>query len=505
MSNLLILTSKQKGELNKALIQYLEPLLSENDDNSDTLNKLASLLNVDTTSTDEVIPNYLEKKWSTVLRLQKKIMDLETNIESMKSAMESQAISSSMSELNISKDKINWIPSGIKQVFKTQSHQQILTVAIHPFLPIILCGCSDGTIIIWNLAVEDNIPEKIIKAHTRSVNCIKWSKGPIDIGTGQLEYLFVSSSSDLSMKVWHGSNYKLLRNLVGHEHTVSSIAFSSNDYKTLYSVSRDKTVKIWDIVDASCKRSFVGHSDWVRDIDVITLKNKDQVSVYGDFILTCSNDHSLRLSHAESGTGLALLIGHGHVVEKAKFLPLYSNKFIDKYLESNSTKFPSLSTSLINDPIYTDVLGFKYCISCGRDNSIKLWLLPPPNLKPHRPPLPSSVNNSQGWLIDNMVGHTSWVKSIIVHPNGRFLLSAGDDKTVRVWDLNTLVTEAKVRCIKTLSCHESFVNDIEFASFETNGELETTNDYDSLMKYIQSNMRCIFISGSVDNTVKLWH
>lgn len=444
------------------------------------------MLEVDSSSND-VIPNYLEKKWSTVLRLQKRIMDLENDLKNLNSIMESQP------SLPANTEKINWIPSSIKHTFKTLPNQQVTSVDIHPSLPLVVVGCSDGSIIVWNLASDDSLPEKLIKGHTRSVNKVVWSKSPIDIGIGEQEYVFASCSSDLSVKIWSGSTYKQVRNLLGHEHTVSHIEFSPSNPVILYSVSRDNCIKAWDLVTANCSKSFIGHSDWVRCVDVAGKES--------DYLLTCSNDQSIRLSHAESGTGLSLLIGHGHVVEAVKFLPSYSNKFIDLFLQKNTTRFPSLPTNLATDEIYND-LGFKYCISCGRDNSVKLWLLPPPILQPHRPPLPSSHNNSQGWLIDNLLGHTSWVKSLYIHPNGKYIFSCSDDKTIRIWDLETLELEGKVKCIRTLNGHEGFVTSISFAGFEVDDQIPT--DPDQLMKYIETKMRCLFVSGGVDNTVRLW-
>ncbi|CAH6722314.1 nuclear distribution protein Pac1p [[Candida] jaroonii] len=494
MSEISILTTKQKTELHKAILQYVEPLLKDSG-NEETISKLNEILEIDHGSLNSIIPNYLEKKWSTVLRLQKRILDLENDLSNLKSSMEVHEVQ----EIVNAKGKINWIPASVKQTFKTQTNQQITTVSMHPFLPIIVSGCSDGTIIVWNLAVDDTTPEKIIKAHTRSVNRIVWSKKPLDLtDNGTLEYYFASCSSDLSVRVWNGSSYKQVRSLMGHEHTVSSLSFSSSNNKILYSVSRDKTIKAWDIVNANCIKTFVGHSDWVRNLDTVSSPN----SSFGDFVISCSNDQSIRISHAESGNGVSLLIGHGHVVEDAKFLPLHSNKYIDKFIEKYNQRFQNIPSFLMEESIYEESLGYKYCISAGRDNSVKLWLLPPPSTQPHRPPMPSSYNNSQGWLVDNLLGHTSWVRSLVVHPNGRFIFSASDDKTIKVWDLDSLVTEGKAKCIRTLTGHEGFVNCIDFASFEEDNKTPLTGE--ELLKHIESKMRCLFISGGVDNSVKLW-
>jgi len=35
----------------------------------------------------------------------------------------------------------------------------------------------------------------------------------------------------------------------------------------------------------------------------------------------------------------------------------------------------------------------------------------------------------------NCIGHDGWVNDLVFHPNGKYLLSASDDKSVRIWDL----------------------------------------------------------------------
>lgn len=535
-----ILTVRQQQELNKAILQYLKPIFNENTGNPNLIIAVSNILQTPLNTVDDnnnnIIPNYLEKKWSTVLRLQKKIIDLENEINNYKTILDT-ANSENLKNNStiISKDKINWLPSNSIKTFKTQAQQLVQSVTIHPFLPIIHSGCSDGSLISWNLVNDDTlIPEKIIKAHTRAINKIRWSNAPLDLSAGKSmipdknkSYMLATCSSDLSIKIWDGATYKQMRTLSGHEHTVSSIAYSKVKPHILYSVSRDKTVKIWDLTSGFCVKSFIGHSDWVRDIDVISINSKLMLSNtkassdLGDFIVTCSNDQSVRLSHPESGTGLSLLIGHTHVIETVKFLPLHSNFFIDKYLIDNSESFPNIPPSIFDDPIYKDTIGFKYCISAGRDNIIKLWLLPPPVLRPHRYPLPSQQNNSQGWLIADLIGHQSWVKSLSVHPNGRFIFSGSDDKTIKVWDLESLNQVRSIKCIKTLTGHEGFITDTNFASFEIDSDIgnksnqgKQTDDnkteksreelHKELMNFIQSKMRCLFLSGGVDNAVKLW-
>ncbi|KAG5418125.1 LIS1 [Candida metapsilosis] len=494
-----ILTERQQTELNKAILQYLQPICSSSESNEQLFQQLSDLLlpdNANAHSNDGIVDQYLEKKWSTVLRLQKRIIDLENEITNLRSVVD-------VAPVTISKDRINWLPISAIQSFETPN--VVNSVRLHPVLPLVYAGCNDGSINVWNFASDDNsLPEKIMKAHTRGVNKLAFSQNKIEMNKGdEPRYILASCSSDLTIKLFNASTHQHLKTLRGHEHTVSSIVFSKQNL--LYSVSRDKTIKVWNVVDGTCIKSFIGHSEWVRDLDVCSGK-------FGDFVLTCSNDQSARLSHGQTGTGIALLIGHSHVIEAVRFLPKLSNPVIDSFIESNSDSFPSLPIELLKNEVY-DQLGFKYCLTASRDNTIKLWLLPPPTQTPGRPPMPSKFNQAQAWLIANLQGHTSWVKSIQVHPNGKYIFSSSDDKTIKVWDLNGLNIDGSVGVMRSLLSHQGFVNDIDFARLAKrkeevngiNGDANgVANNDDAVLKDVEARMRCVLVSGGTDNMVKIW-
>lgn len=52
------------------------------------------------------------------------------------------------------------------------------------------------------------------------------------------------------------------------------------------------------------------------------------------------------------------------------------------------------------------------------------------------------------------VGHDNWVRGVLFHPGGKFIVSCADDKTLRIWDYKNK------RCMKTLSAHEHFVTSL---------------------------------------------
>lgn len=54
----------------------------------------------------------------------------------------------------------------------------------------------------------------------------------------------------------------------------------------------------------------------------------------------------------------------------------------------------------------------------------------------------------------SLVGHDNWVRGVVFHPGGKYLISASDDRTIRVWDLRNK------RCTKTLYAHSHFCTSI---------------------------------------------
>lgn len=72
--------------------------------------------------------------------------------------------------------------------------------------------------------------------------------------------------------------------------------------------------------------------------------------------------------------------------------------------------------------------------------------------------------------------HENWVRSVLVHPSGNYILSCGDDRTIRVFDIKAN------RCLRTMEdAHPHFVTSLA--------------------------MHCtlpILVSGGVDHTVKCW-
>ncbi|GMM38479.1 Pac1 protein [Saccharomycopsis crataegensis] len=490
------LTSRQKIELHKAISQYLKPNLEP--ELYKEINLRLELTEDDLKSSSD--NNLLAKKWSTVIRLQKKILDLESQVSNLNELLDASSNGTGIKSSNGSliHTKINWLPSRASQVLKAQK-SAINSLDIHPFLPELVAALNDGSFVVWDL-LNPLQPSKLINGHTKAINGICYGKKPLklsqqDSSSGSI--LVATCSSDLYIKIWDSTNnFELKRTLSGHTHTISSVKFKNNDPGQLFSSSRDGSVILWDVTNGWRLRSFVGHSDWVRSLDLTPTD---------EFLISCANDQSARLSHGDSGIGLSIMIGHTHVVEDCKFAPRTAWKYLDMLATAKSYS---------NDPTVLEqynALDFKYCATASRDETIKIWLLPLPIIRPHRPPAPSS--NPSAVCIIELKGHSSWVRSLQFHPGGKYLFSSSDDKSIKIWDLSAIEKLGVAKCIRTLNGgHEGFVNCIKFATpiqydQPTDEGDKITDEKEREKKKLNEldkSIRTIFASGGTDNNICMW-
>lgn len=113
------------------------------------------------------------------------------------------------------------------------------------------------------------------------------------------------------------------------------------------------------------------------------------------------------------------------------------------------------------------------------------------------------------WSISNLAlqdGHDNWIRALVFHPTGKFLLSASDDKTIRVWELST------GRCVKTtVEAHSHFITSLAWGrqstakSSEGDGAAKPNGAGSSHAKGAEvEKIINVVATGSVDQTIKIW-
>ena len=195
--------------------------------------------------------------------------------------------------------------------------------------------------------------------------------------------------------------------------SVYTVAFSPDGH-LLASGGTDNAVILWDVSGQSKFRTLIGHNDWVKSV---------AFSPNGQLLASVSMDASLKLWEVSSGTNLT------------------SRKQNDR-MET-----------------VTFSLNGKTFATCGHiDGFIDLW----------------AVSKKHISHVDRISGHLSAVSSVAFSPDGLMLASAGDDDTVKLWNIDDKSE------IKSITEHSSDVRSIVFSPDGT-----------------------MLASGGKDNTVKL--
>jgi platelet-activating factor acetylhydrolase IB subunit alpha len=91
-------------------------------------------------------------------------------------------------------------------------------------------------------------------------------------------------------------------------------------------------------------------------------------------------------------------------------------------------------------------------------------------------------------------GHDNWIRALVFHPCGKYLLSASDDKTIKVWDLQN------GRCTKTVDAHDKFVTCMSWGRAAMSGGAggDKVNGDKGEVKLVN-----VLATGSVDQSVKV--
>ncbi|KAI9741337.1 MAG: protein with putative role during mitosis [Cirrosporium novae-zelandiae] len=458
-----LLTSRQAEELlgsHKAIIAYLS---STNLSNS--ANALRDELGIEQSTFDDhtrkKYEGILEKKWTSVVRLQKKIMDLESRNNALQHELDS-ATPTSLSRRT--QDPTSWLPRSPAR-HTLQSHRLPITcVAFHPIFTSLASGSEDTTIKVWDWELGEL--ERTIKGHTKAVL-------DVDFGGPRGGTLLASCSSDLTIKLWDPSDeYKNIRTLPGHDHSVSCVRFipsgaagAPSSSNLLVSASRDKSLRVWDVTTGYCVKTLRGHVDWVRDV---------APSFDGRWLASVGNDMVPRLWDSNTGEVKATFLGHEHVIECVTIAP--------------PAAYPHLATLAGLRKAPPSSSSAEFIATGARDKMIKIW-------------------DARGTLIKTLAGHDNWVRGLVFHPGGKYLLSVSDDKTIRCWDLTQ-----EGKCVKTLDdVHGHFVSCIRWApgvikdvpatNGETNGVNGTKKGEDQAGNIT---IRCVIATGSVDLNVRVF-
>ncbi|KIV98219.1 nuclear distribution protein PAC1 [Exophiala mesophila] len=452
-----LLTTRQADELHKSIIAYL--LSAGMTESAASLRKDSNLADTFDEVTAKKYETLLEKKWTSVVRLQKRIMDLEAKNMALQNELDSATPLSSNRKI----DPATWLPKNPPRHVLEGHRFPVTSVAFHPVFSSLASASEDCTIKIWDWELGEL--ERTLKGHTKAVL-------DIDFGGPRGGTLLASCSTDLTIKLWDPSDeYKNIRTLPGHDHSISSVRFIPSGAagaplsgNTLVSASRDKTLRIWDVTTGYCLKTLKGHTDWVRAVTP---------SFDGRWLLSAGNDQVPRLWDVNTGEVKISFLGHEHSLECVAFAPSSAYTHLAA-LAAYKKPPPASSTG-------------EFLATGGRDKLIKIW-------------------DNRGTCHKTLVGHDNWVRGLVFHPAGRYLLSVSDDKTIRCWDL-----AQECKCVKVVDeAHQHFISSIRWApdvAVQPTSDLganATTSTAKKEEGTSGGKIRCVIATASVDLNVRVF-
>jgi len=264
----------------------------------------------------------------------------------------------------------------------------------------------------------------------------------------------ISSSSDMTLKLWDLKSGKFLRTFMGCKKAIKAVTISP-DGKYIISGDNDMKLKRWDLNSKICLHTFEGHEGMIKDVDI---------SPDGHYAISGSDDNTLKLWDLQSCKCIQTFKGHKGSVESVAITP--EGEYVISGSDDNTLKLWDLQSggclsTFEGHEFSVSAISITpdghYAISGSDDNTLKLWDL------------------KSGKCLRTFIGHGDWIRGVDVTSDGKYVVSGSNDKTIKLWDIND------GKCLRTFKGHKRNINDVS-----------VTSDG----RYI--------LSGSSDKTIKVW-
>ncbi|KAH9483781.1 putative E3 ubiquitin ligase complex SCF subunit sconB [Psilocybe cubensis] len=287
---------------------------------------------------------------------------------------------------------------------------------------------------------------------------------------------------------WRRSRYTV-RTLKGHTDGVMCLQFNETlshpAFPVLITGSYDRTVRVWNMETGQELQCMKGHTRAIRALQFDEVK-----------LITGSMDCSIKVWDWRRGKCIRTLNGHSEGVVCLNF-------------DTNVLASGSVDSTI---KVWNLRTGGAFTLRGHSDwvNAVQLW-----------DSNPGARNSSTGESIFDVSGSTSPISSTNTSSSqidpGKMLFSASDDGTIKLWDLNlrtcvrTFVGHgAQVQSMRLLlanECDEEEGKQVEETAVAGSPNASGSADAEEQHQadaFVPKRKQPILISGSLDNTIKLW-
>ncbi|KAF4609723.1 hypothetical protein D9613_011955 [Agrocybe pediades] len=358
----------------------------------------------------------------------------------------------------------------------------------------LISGSWDQSVRLWNVFSNESNIALPCQSVTSYVRAVAWSPDGTRIASGQ-DYGTIA--------VWSAQNGEAVMEPFCHSLSILSIAFSP-DGSRISASTWDGAVVSWDLrTGEMVGEPFQGHSKAVYSI---------AYSPDGSIIASGSDDHTIIIWDCSTGKMIGNPLHHNGPLHSVSFTP-DSNRLVSGG-EDGSIYVWNVHTGQI---ILGPIKGHKwevFSVACSPDGTqfvsgsddgtICVWSLTTGEMTAG--PFDAycgpvySVAYSQGGtkiicgfsnkavcvldaetcnILATIDGHTSFVASVAVSPDGSRFVSGSSDRSVRIWQLDLLTSPESLQNTPTIWMPEGIINPTisDIAKYHNDGWVALDNTH----------------------------
>jgi len=320
--------------------------------------------------------------------------------------------------------------------------EAVLSVNFSPDGKQLASGSGDTTVRFWDLNTQT--PLHNCKGHKNWVLVVAWSPDAQYVASGDM---------DGQIWLWDPKSGEALGQCLGHRKWITSIAWepAHKAYPCVRfcSGSKDNTIKVWN---ANTRQAVLSMSNQTMAITAVKWGGEG-------LIYSASKDCTISAWDATDGKLVRVLRGHGHWVNTLALSSEHTLRTGAYDHRGAAPSDPGEARAAAEKRYQEASQGQGERLVSGSDD-FTMFLWQPSTSKTH---------------IARMTGHVQLVNQVQFSPDGRWILSASFDKSVKLWD------GLKGTFLATFRSHVGPVYQVAWSS-------------DSRM----------FVSGSKDSTLKVW-